>query len=217
MTELRAQRLSLLLVTAITLGLAACDSPGVGEPLKGEAPRPATTARVTEVTLRAAYLDATLESSNWSLRFFFPATKACARVIRRDARVEYRAGGPVGEVQSGKETCDPVGIASLPEWRDRRARSRGGPLPPFTARFKSIYTDDDLILVRGRFPLTGEIGWDRGDDTVAVLPREKGCDDVLLRGVAPIEFHAQGPQVFTLVSEEGSCPVIGFALPLRGP
>jgi hypothetical protein len=217
MTELRAQKLSLSLAAAITLGLASCDSPGVAEPLKAEAPRPVTTAHVTEVTLRAAYLDATLESSNWSLRFFFPATKACARVIRRDARVEYRTGGPVGEVQSGGEACDPVGIVSLPEWRDRRARSRGDPLPPFTARFKSIYTDEELVLVRGRFPLTGEIGWDRGDDTVAVLPHAEGCNDVLARGVAPLEFHAQGPQVFTLVSEEGSCPVIGFALPLRGP
>jgi hypothetical protein len=217
MTELRAQRLSLSLAAAITLGLAGCEQPGVAEPLKGNAPRAATTARVTQVTLRAAYLDATLESSDWSLRFFFPATKACARVIRRDARVEYRTGGPVGEVQSGGEACDPVGIVSLPEWRDRRARSPGGPLPSFTARFKSIYTDDDLILVRGRFPLMGEIGWDRGDDAVAVLPREQGCNDVLSRGVAPMEFHAEGPQVFTLVSEAGSCPVLGFALPLRGP
>ena len=217
MTALRAQRLSLSLAAAITLGLAGCEPPGVAKPLKAKGPTAVTTARVTQVTLRAAYLDATLESSNWSLRFFFPATKTCARVIRRDARVEYRTGGPVGEVQSGGEACDPVGIVSLPEWRDRRARSRGGPLPSFTARFKSIYTDDDLVLVRGRFPLTGEIGWARGDDTVAVLPRAKGCNDVLARGVAPLEFHAHGPQVFTLVSEEGSCPVIGFALPLRGP
>jgi hypothetical protein len=105
----------------------------------------------------------------------------------------------------------------LPEWRDRQPRSHSGPLPSFTARFKSIYTDEELVLVRGRFPLTGEIGWARGDDTVAVLPREKSCNDVLARGVAPLEFHAQGPQVFTLVSEKGSCPVIGFALPLQGP
>ena len=215
MTKSPVQKLSLLLIAAIIFGLAGCESTRVAEQLKAKAPRAATSARVTEVTTRAAYLDATLESELWSLRFFFPANEVCGRVIRRDAQVEYHKGGPLGEVRSGEETCDPVGIASLPEWRNRQPRSRGSRLPRATARFKSIYSDEEIVLARGRFPLTGRIGWARGDDTVAILPQTKGCKDVLSRGLAPIEFHAHGPRVFELISGEGSCPVLGFAIPLR--
>lgn len=173
---------------------------------------------VVRVVERAGRLDAVLEKGDERLRFFFPAEGACARIVRAEAWVEYTAYGPLGRIRAGDDVCDPVGIASLRAWRDRRPRPQTPrPVPRARAEFAVIYEDADYVLARGRFPLAGLVGWYGGDDTIALVPRTDACALVLARGVASMEYRPSGPQVFTLLSDADSCPIEGFVLPESRP
>ena len=217
MTESRSgDRRTSSLAGLLVLALVGCRGP-VGKQLAPRLPGARTAVEVTNVTARGAYLDAVLLAETFRLRFFFPANEVCERVLRAEDIAEYRSRGPLGQLQSGELICEPVGIASLAAWRDRRPRRSGSPVPRATARFEVIWADEEITLVRGRFPLAGQIGWTGGDDSIAVIPRTEACRDPIARGVASLEFYRRGPKVYELVSDAGLCPVIGFVLPLREP
>ena len=80
--------------------------------------------------------------------------------------------------------------------------------------FREIWRDDDLVLVRGRFPLTAMVSWAGGHDTIAIIPDSDVCLGFLETGVASIEFRASGRQPLVLIDRNNLCPITGFALPL---
>ena len=213
----RVRPIGLVILALLSLALAGCAS-RAGQQLRQTIPGRRTPALVTQVAMRGAYLDATLEAETFRLRFFFPPSELCAQLLRENTWVDYRSLGPWGRVQADEEFCEPVGIASLPEWRDRQPRSRSRAVKPRgTARFEIFYTDDEVVLARGRFPLATHVGWPRWDDTVAIFPNTDACRDPLERGVAPIEFRHHGPRALELVSAQCPCPVLGFAIPTPTP
>ena len=175
---------------------------------------PATAVGVVE---RGGYIDAGLLTGTTSLRFFFPADDACRAILREEARVFYVRRGPLGEVQTDEgESCIPVGIASLREWRDRQPRSRRNePLPRARIAFEIVYRDDNLVFARGRFPLASQIGWTGGDDTIALLPNSEGCSGPIESGIGTMQFQATGRVPFRIVGR-ADCPIVGFVQPLRG-
>jgi hypothetical protein len=191
-------------VLLLAVGVAACT--GV----------PGITAhyQVTAIVQRGAYLDALVQQKGSSLRFFFPASDACRRVIAIEASVEYKADGPLGRFERGGEVCEPLGVASLAAWRDRGPRGATRPVPRRPANFRVIYEDDDLVMVRGRFPFTGKIGLSGGEDTIALIPRTEACRRIIERGQASLEYRDSGPDPYRLITPEGRCPIEGFVQPL---
>ena len=163
---------------------------------------------------RGPYIDALLERSNTLMRLFFPPSEVCRRLIAVDNAVDWVATGPIGRVRVGDEFCDPVGIGGLNQWRDRRRRAPGGPLQRSRSSFTKVFQDEDVTMVRGRFPFTGAVGFSGGYDVVALLPRNDVCDAVAEQGVASIEFRVVGRDAITLLHQGSRCAIEGFAQPL---
>ncbi len=175
-----------------------------------------TPATVTEVVQRDVYLDVLLDSSFWSVRFFFPTGETCRRILAPQASVTYVQRGPWGEVQDEEgERCVPAGIASLRTWRNRKPRPRtSAPVPRRPASFRIVYQDTEYVFARGFFPLASAISWTGGNDTIAVIPNTEPCQHLIEGGTASMEFRPAGPDPFRLVSREGRCPLVGFIQPL---
>jgi hypothetical protein len=173
--------------------------------------------QLSEVASVGPYLDATLSNQRFSLRFFFPRSESCLALIRAGAEHRYLRVGPLGSVvDEEKRRCQPVGVASLRQWRDDQPHRRPPHRTPrVQVEFRTILAGDELILVRGRFPLALEIRWPAAMDTVAMLPAGPSCEAVRQSGKATMEYHAEGPEPFLLVVEEMSCPILGFAAPLE--
>ncbi len=170
-------------------------------------------ANVVEVSARGPYLVATLESENGSFRFLFPTTPDCGRVIQAPGLVEYWREGRIGEVVRGVTRCEAVGIGSLEAWRDRNPR----PIrlsADESARYVPIFVDDAVLMLRGSFPQTSHIGWGPSDDTVVIVPRNAGCEEVANEGAGALRFHASGFPAFTLSGARSHCGVIALADPL---
>ena len=174
-----------------------------------------TPATVTEVVQRDVYLDVLLDSSFWSLRYFFPTDDTCRRILAPQASVTYVQRGPWGEVQNQEgERCSPAGIDSLRTWRNRRPRPRtSAPVPRRQASFRVVYQDTEYVFARSFFPLASAISWTGGNDTIAVIPNTKPCQHLIEGGTASMEFRPAGPDPFRLVTREGRCPLVGFIQP----
>ncbi len=175
-----------------------------------------TEATVTDVVLRDVYLDVLLESPFWSLRYFFPASEICRRILAPQASVTYVSLGPWGEIQDvQKERCVPAGIGSLQTWRNRKPRPRSrSPIPRRQASFRIVHLDEAYAFARGFFPLASAIGWTGGNDTIGVIPNTEACRPLIEGGTASMEFRPVGPEPFRLVSAAGTCPLAGFIQPL---
>jgi hypothetical protein len=195
--------------------LACSTTPPATEPER--APQARTLVRISEVATVGPYLDATLSGQRFSLRFLFPRSEDCLALIRSGAELPYLRIGTLGSVvDEEKRRCEPIGIASLGEWRDYLPRERPPDRTPrVQVEFHTIFEGEDLVLVRGRFPLALEIRWAAAMDTVAMLPAGPACDEALQLGKATMEYHAKGPEPFLIVGEEGGCPILGFAGPLQ--
>lgn len=184
---------------------------------------------VTELAVRDGYLDATLSGPGHPLRFFFPRGEVCAALLRPEGKVGYVARGRYGQVvwpegqaptpERQGEACVPLGVGSLRVWRDRQPRPRtaGGAtagLERDTAHFRVVYRDDAGILLRGRFPLAGAVGFAAAQDLVAFVPASEPCLATIAGGEATLEFRESGPEPFRLMTEPPArCVVEGFAIP----
>jgi hypothetical protein len=171
---------------------------------------------VLTVVPRAGYLDAVLKGPNFNLRTFTADSEECRNVLVPEAEVQYLEGRPGGSFERNDVTCDSAGIGSLAEWRDRRSRVSGIGQPRAQASFRRTISDNDVIFVRGRFPLTYLVGWTSFDDTVAALPDTPSCRERADEGVGSLEFRQSGPDPLILVGSEGPCPLVGLLRPL-GP
>ncbi len=103
---------------------------------------------------------------------------------------------------------------SLEAWRDRQPRRSGQPMPRASAHYEVVYRDDDLVLMHGRFPLAGLLGFTATQSMIVVLPNEGACRRFVGRGTASMEYRATGPNPLTLITKSERCPVLGLAQPL---
>jgi hypothetical protein len=176
-------------------------------------PGTSTPARATLIAERAGYIDAVLETGGTAYRFLFPDNDECRSLLEEEAELRYAHLGPLGRVTREEQRCDPVGLLSLAEWRDRRPRRESpAAIPREQATFEVYYSDDELVFARGRFPLAFEIGWAGGVDTIGVFPNREPCASILAEGVASMEFRPAGKRTFSLVTDSGLCPIEGFVL-----
>ncbi|MDJ0787546.1 MAG: hypothetical protein QNK05_12115 [Myxococcota bacterium] len=170
---------------------------------------------IEETMQHGPYLLTHLVGPDLDLELLFPATDACRALIGGGGSFRYAREGVFGSLrEEGGESCDAVGVASLDAWRDRRSRRLRGPaFPRDTARFETLAEDADYVLLRGRFRLAGLASIPGGRDLVALVPAEDVCRRPIERGEAALEFRDSSPVAYRLVSENGACPVIGFAQP----
>jgi hypothetical protein len=197
------------------VALACATHPPAAEPEQPSKTR--SLVQLSEVVSVGPYLDATLSNQRYSLRFLFPGSGDCLAMIRSGAELRYLHIGSLGSVvDEEKRRCEPIGVASLGDWRDQQPRRRPPHRTPrVQVEFRTIFEGEALVLVRGRFPLALEIHWPAAMDTVAMLPAGPVCDKVRQRGKTTMEYHATGPEPFLLVGEQGDCPILGFAAPLE--
>lgn len=169
-------------------------------------------SHVGHVESHGPYLDAIIGNGH-ELRLLFPATELCQKVIRPEEAVSYTQSSRAGVVEGKAGRCEAVGIIDLAQWRDRRPRSFGPGIgiPRDRATYRTIYQDEDVVMLRGMFLIASEIGW-VGDDTVAMLPNTDGCRPYVQAGEASVQFHPSSKVAFRMVGET-DCPLLGFALP----
>jgi hypothetical protein len=167
---------------------------------------------VGAVAAHGGYLVAPIRDSREEIVFLFPDTPECRTVIEPEAEVTYTQSGALGRVTRGDARCDANGVASLARWRDRRSQFDVA-APRDVARFRNIYQDDEVILLRGQFLLARLIRLS-GDDMVAMLPRTPACQTVADRGEWSVQFRKSGDTPFRFVS--GDCAIRAFAHPLPG-
>ena len=204
----RACALALVLIAATGCVSGAATQAGI--------PSAAAPSRVQMLGVRGPYLDAVVHFGEERYRFFFPDDDFCRALLQRSEEVEYTASGPYGRVRVGEVSCDPIGLLSLEEWRDKGPRPRlSGPNPRRRADFKVFYVDEDLFLARGRFPLAGMIGWAGSYDTVAVVANVPECEEIMTEGAATMEFHHSGDEPIVLLDDRLRCPILGFAQPVQ--
>jgi hypothetical protein len=179
-------------------------------------PGMSTAWTLESVVERGAYLDATLVRGDEERRWFLPPDAACRGMMRPEASLEVVSLGPLGQLHEGEAVCEPLGIGSLREWRESRARPTVGPVPARQATFRLDYEDEEVAMLRGRFPLVGLIGFPGLGDTVVVIPQSEACRPLREASVASIEYRVAGPDPYVLVAGELRCPVLGLIQPV-GP
>ncbi len=197
----------------LALGVLACNPQKAGFQLA--APGAGTDMTVSTVTMRGGFLDTTLAASGWSLRTFLPANETCSRITRGEAAVRYLNSGAYGTVERDGERCEASGMGSLREWRNKQPRSQSASIiPSGQANYKVVHQDEEYVLLRGRFPQTGRIGFTGMGDTIVVVANSAVCQRPIDSERSTIEFFPAGRNVLTLSSSQGRCPIEGLIRPL---
>jgi len=194
----------------LLLALSGCGSGGVADQLTQGIRE--LSAEVQSVELHGPILDVVV-TGEVSRRYFLSLTPECRAVAKAGAAVRISPAGPWGRLLRDEWTCIPSGIGSLRYWRNSRPRPGLGPLPRSRVSFQVVFSDEKYAFARGRFLLASAVGWSRGDDTVAVIPVSPECHPPLERGVASMQYHERGTYPFTLISDSGVCPILGFIRP----
>ena len=204
-----------LAAIASTLVLVACASTRsvVQQAVTDLNPYAVQEVRVTATEVRGPYLIADLLGDQFDLRLIAPDRAVCRSVLEPGAVVDYEKAGVFGRASRDGRACDFTGVASLAAWRDQFPRARGRGLPRSIARYRVIYRDPDIVLARGRFPLTPRIFIPVSFDLVAIVPNSETCQSQLDRGEAWLEFSNTRRSAFRLIGAKGECPVLGFAMP----
>ncbi len=154
-------------------------------------------------------------SSDSRITALFPAGGACEQILMVGNEADYLTTGMTGTLRRGDESCASVGIANLTEWRDRRPRPiSGSAVPRAQAKYRVVFRDAGMAILRGRFPLANKIGWAGGEDTLTLIPSEGVCAPLLERSVASIEYRPSGRTAVSLVTGQGQCAITGFARPV---
>lgn len=179
-----------------------------------------TEMRVAYTTPRNGYLEAVLEMEGLTLVTYVPNNPLCSGILLADSKIDYVASNPGGSFRAGDRSCRAVGIGSLRAWRNRQPRppNRGGAIVARAqADYRKIYEDSDVVFLRGRFPLSGKVGWVGLNDLIAVVPRIPECEAPISRNTSSMEYFPVGKNVLTLVSTRGQCPIQGLITPYGKP
>jgi len=168
---------------------------------------------------RGDYLDVVMESGGRRYRFFLPNDAACVALFESEKAISYANAGPFGQLSTDQTRCDPVGILSLAEWRDRGPRRQNAAvIPRSRAELREVvYADEELTLVRGRYLLAREIGFMGGADCIVAIPNVEECRGIPEARQASMEFRPAGRDAYTLINGTARCPVLGFIQPPPNP
>jgi len=169
---------------------------------------------VQSVVKRGDYLDAWIEGDGMLLRTFAKVGGICDVVLQPDRTVVYTARGPGGRYTQGEHKCDASGVGDpfVSRLRARRGPA-GAPIPRAQATFEPFFNDEDVIMMRGRFPLTNLVGWSGGGDAIAVVRNHALCRTVAEKGVASMEYRPSGKNTLALLGPDGLCRIDGLILP----
>ena len=171
--------------------------------------------RVSLPVARFGYLEATLQEGDGApLRFYFPDDSVCRALLQEGADVEYGGTGTLGNVKGSAGRCEPLGTSSLGPWHDRTHTQRQRLAANAIARFELFHEDDEVVWLRGRFPLGRVLGW-VSDDLVAVLPSRPDCRTIAARREASMTYHRRGDWLFDLRAGQARCEIIGMLQPKR--
>lgn len=202
---------------AVGLCVAACN-PGKNAFQLG-LPGTRIELQVARVTPRAGYLDTTLQGAGWRLRSFLPASEACSAVVAGEALVTFRSSGAFGTLERDAQRCDAIGMGSLAEWRKKVPRGNGfsaSVIPSALATYRVVFEDEEVLFLRGTFPLAGRLGFVAMGDAIAVVPNVPVCQQAIRDGRSTLEYFPAGKHVLTLGSAEGRCDIVGLLRPLAG-
>ena len=170
---------------------------------------------VASAEQRGPYLDVVLSGHGLTLRTFTAASETCSALLVPESTVDYVERG-WGRFRRDELECDAIGIGDPLISRARTGRPRtNATIPREQATFSVLYEDEDVVLLRGRFPLARMIGWAGGVDSVAVLRNVPHCrrDG---SGVASMEFRGSGRNTLALVGPSGLCRIEGLIQPVPG-
>ncbi len=174
--------------------------------------------RVTQVSHHGPYLQAAINSERGGLTFVFEPTDVCHQVLQMNDEVAYVGGGPLGWIERGGARCAAIGVGQFASWVRRFNRPRNLPiLPRSEATFRKIGEDDEVILVRGIFPLAGLVGVPGGGDSVAFLPNSEICETYVEQGAGPMLYRRTSAEVIWLGGASTRCPILALARPLEAP
>jgi hypothetical protein len=174
-----------------------------------------TELSVARVVQRDAYLETTLIGHGLSHTVYVPASEECKFVMASEEILDYVERGVAGRFSREDVECESVGRGE--PFAKRKPRiTTASPVPRKQATFATRYEDEEVILLRGNFPLAGLIGWPGGPDTIAVVPNDSRCRAALEGGVASMEYRASGRNTLSLVSNEGPCRIVGLIQPPDG-
>jgi hypothetical protein len=171
---------------------------------------------VARATPRFGILDTELHGAGWTLHTYLPASARCQRVVAGETGVAYLSSGPYGTLLRGNERCAAIGIGSLREWRNRRPRSASGGaavIPSAQASYRRVFEDEEVVFLRGNFPLASLLGFAGLGDTIAVVPRVAVCQRAIESTTSTLEFFHAGRNVLTLSSADGRCNILGLVRP----
>ena len=204
-----------LLTLAVLLG---CHTEG-GQKVERGIGMPGATvpAKIHSVVKRGEFLDTLIEGNKVPPRLFFRTADGCENVLVEGHIVEYVMSGRWGRLRSGEVSCDPAGIGDPTWWRSRQSHGSGRMNPTAPTPYTKIYQDQEIALLRGRFPLTARIGWQSYGDTIAVIPNEPPCTNLLDQTIATMEYRAIGDAALLLMTREGNCRIVGLIAPRGRP
>lgn len=171
-----------------------------------------TVAHVAEIN---GYLDAQLEDSRRTVRTFLPANTTCRSVAKPGSQVRFESAGAYGTLERNDQRCIAAGIGSLAWWRNKRPRpNTASPVPSAMASYRTTYSDESVVFLRGNFPLARLLGFTALGDGIAVVPNTPICQRPIQQGSATLEYFFGGRNVLTLSSSDGRCPIQGLLRPL---
>ena len=170
---------------------------------------------IHDVSRHGGYLAASIRGEQQTLAFYFEPTPDCKAMLQEFGEQLYRRRGPLGTLQQGEKSCVPVGIGRIRSWALRHPTPRNLPiLPSQPARFRKIYSDSEVVLVRGNFPLAGLVFFAGGRDAVAFLPNIEVCQRYVEQGGGAMQYRRSSQEVVWLGSASARCQILGLARPL---
>lgn len=177
----------------------------------------ATDLTVARVAGRGPYREATLVGHGLTLEVLAPDTATCRHVLAAEASVDYVERGVGGHYERDGSTCVAAGggLRLVGSRQPRATTLAEEPVPRSQATFAVLHADDEVMLLRGRFPEAWRVGWPGGDDTVVMVPNVPVCRSAIGGGVASMEYRAGDRVPLALVGADGLCPIQALARPLE--
>ncbi|MDX1649571.1 MAG: hypothetical protein R3263_06930, partial [Myxococcota bacterium] len=117
-----------------------------------------TVARVAE---RGPYREATLVGHGLTLDVLAPDTPACRQVLAPEAEVDYVERGVGGRYERDGASCVAAGggLRLVGSRQPRATTLASEPIPRSQATFAVLHVDEEVLLLRGRFPEASRMGW----------------------------------------------------------
>jgi hypothetical protein len=210
-TGFRASLLAPLLIPVLTLTLGACSTKKAA--FDSGLPGIRTGMVVEAVSPRGPYLEAKLKMEGHDLEAYVLPSDECRAVFQVSETLSHVASGPQGSYRRGDHQCDGLGIGNLEFWRDRSRRTTKAGIPRAQASFRVLYSDDEVALLRGSFPLAKYMGFTGVNDLVVVVPRSPECEGSIEKGVASMEFRGKGNRALSLLGGKEPCQMRGLIQP----